>query len=240
MNNYLVATIHPWNIARYQQYSQTLPGKWHLITTKDELTLDKIDKITPKYIFFPHWSWIVPEEILNKYTCVCFHMTDLPYGRGGSPLQNLIMNGLSETKVSALQMTTELDAGPIFIKKPLTLTGSAEDIFLRLAKVVAQMIAEMVTSSPIATPQQGDVVYFKRRTPQQSEIPEGLSTKELYNFIRMLDAPGYPKAFIYKDNYKLEFTQAQITANKLTAEVTFIVQNNNESSKSCQNNLPKK
>ncbi len=26
-----------------------------------------------------------------KFECVCFHMTDVPYGRGGSPLQNLII-----------------------------------------------------------------------------------------------------------------------------------------------------
>ena len=45
----------------------------------------------PKYIFFPHWSKKVDTKIVNNYECVCFHETDLPYGRGGSPIQNLIL-----------------------------------------------------------------------------------------------------------------------------------------------------
>lgn len=228
MNNYLVVTIHSWNIEQYHQYSQILSGNWHLISAKDELTLNKIDKIKPKYIFFPHWSWIVPEEITRKYTCICFHMTDLPFGRGGSPLQNLIIRGIEQTKVSALKMTKELDAGPIYLKMPLSLTGSAEQIFLRLAKVITQMISEIITNSPTPTKQQGEIVYFKRRTAAQSKIPADLSAKELYNFIRMLDAPSYPKAFIQKDNYKLTFSNARLVENKVTAEVTFTLPNNNE------------
>ena len=30
------------------------------------------------------------QEIHENYKCIIFHMTDLPFGRGGSPLQNLI------------------------------------------------------------------------------------------------------------------------------------------------------
>ncbi len=33
----------------------------------------------------------MPREIFENWACVVFHMTDLPYGRGGSPLQNLIV-----------------------------------------------------------------------------------------------------------------------------------------------------
>ena len=47
-------------------------------------------------------------------------MTDLPYGRGGSPLQNLIVRGHKHTMISAIKCVKELDAGPIYLKKPLT------------------------------------------------------------------------------------------------------------------------
>ena len=50
-------------------------------------------------------------------------MTDLPYGRGGSPLQNLIVRGWKETKVLALKVVEELDAGPIYYKKRLAYMG---------------------------------------------------------------------------------------------------------------------
>ena len=56
-------------------------------------------------------------------------MTDLPFGRGGSPLQNLITRGISKTKISALRCNEEIDAGPIYLKRPLSLHGSAEEIY---------------------------------------------------------------------------------------------------------------
>ena len=44
-------------------------------------------------------------------------MTDLPYGRGGSPLQNLILDNKQKTMISAFKMTERMDEGPIYIKK---------------------------------------------------------------------------------------------------------------------------
>src|SRR5689334_14815339 len=75
-----------------------------LLKEKEELNMGDIIKIDPTYIFFMHWSWIIPAEIFSRYTCVVFHMTDLPYGRGGSPLQNLIIRGHKETKITAIKV----------------------------------------------------------------------------------------------------------------------------------------
>jgi hypothetical protein len=51
----------------------------------------------------PHWSHLIPESIWGPCPTVIFHMTDLPYGRGGSPLQNLIQRGHSSTMLTALR-----------------------------------------------------------------------------------------------------------------------------------------
>lgn len=221
MSNFIVATIHPWNIKAFNHYSKTLTGNWHLITDKDDLTVEIINQINPDYIFFPHWSWLVPNDIYTQWNCVCFHMTDVPFGRGGSPLQNLIIRGLSKTKVSALQMTEQLDAGPVYLKHPMALNGSANDIFNQLANVVADMISEIVAKKPVPIEQSGDIVHFERRTPEQSEIPNDISVEKLYDFIRMLDAPSYPKAFVQQGSNKLEFSDAKLENGTLTAKVTF-------------------
>jgi len=218
-NNYLVVTKHQWNIEEYQHYSKTLPGNWYLVTDKDSLTLNYLKTINPKYIFFPHWSWLVPQEVISQYECVCFHMTDVPYGRGGSPLQNLILRGHNNTKVSALKMVEELDAGPVYLKTILDLSGSAESIFNRLSQIIAKMIKEIVYTEPSPEDQVGQVEMFERRKPEQSEIPQDLSNIEIYDFIRMLDAPGYPKAFISMNNKKLEFSNAQLINGELTANI---------------------
>ena len=135
-NNYVVATVKTWNDKAFALHTSKIAGHWHLVKSPEELTLEYLLDIKPRYIFFPHWSWIVPVEITKQYECVCFHMTDVPYGRGGSPLQNLIIRGHTETKLSALNMQSGLDVGPVYIKKDLSLQGSATNIFERAAELV--------------------------------------------------------------------------------------------------------
>lgn len=94
--------------------------------------------MNPDFVFFPHWSYIIPKSIYERYTCVVFHMTDLPVGRGGSPLQNLIVRGIRETKISAIKVQQEIDAEPIYMKRPETLEGSAKDIFCRISEIISQ------------------------------------------------------------------------------------------------------
>ncbi len=225
--NYLVVTTKQWNLEVYEEHISKLEGSWLVITDKENLTLDNIQKISPKYIFFIHWSWIVPEEIVKRHECVCFHMTDLPYGRGGSPLQNLIIQGCEKTMLSALRMEKGVDTGPIYYKKPLSLHGSAYDIYKRAGKLCWDMISDFIKDNPCPVSQKGVVTNFKRRTPEQSQIPEGLLLKEMYDYIRMLDAPGYPKAFLEMNGYRLEFESSDYTNHKLNAKVSFIKREDN-------------
>ncbi len=149
-------------------------------------------------------------------------MTDLPYGRGGSPLQNLIIRGRKETQITALKMTQEMDAGDIYKKSYLDLSGSAQEIFIRASKKIVELINFIIMKEPNPIEQKGTVTNFQRRVLEQSQIPEGLSLKEMYNYIRRLDAPGYPKAFSEMGEYKLEFEGSEYIDGKLTAKVNFI------------------
>ena len=212
MTNYIIATIKPWNIDAYHRHVAHLPGQWHLITKKDDLTPKLIEELQPRYIFFPHWSWIVPQEILKTTECVCFHMTDVPYGRGGSPLQNLIVRGHTDTKLTALRMVEELDAGPVYLKEPLSLQGSASEIFERVADLVYKMAKDIVNENIQPIAQTGDVVAFDRRTPEMSALPQNAPLESIYDHIRMLDADTYPPAFLKYGNLILKFSNAKTDA----------------------------
>lgn len=220
--NYLVCTIKSWNIAAFKKRTPDFPGNWHLMSDKDELTMEKLSTINPRYIFFPHWSWIVPEDILYAYECVCFHMTDVPYGRGGSPLQNLIIRGHKDTKLTALKMSNDLDAGPVYMKQDLSLDGTAADILKRAGEMSFETMKNIIKNQPTPTEQTGEPTLFKRRTPDMSQIPEDAPIDKIYDHIRMLDAEGYPNAFIpYGDGF-LSFTGAELTKEgELTAKVRF-------------------
>jgi methionyl-tRNA formyltransferase len=219
-NVYVIATIRPWNIDIYQRVIANYPGTWHLVTKPEELTSEFLKQVNPRYVFFPHWSHIVPDDILSSADCVCFHMTDLPFGRGGSPLQNLIAAGHKETMISALKMTSRVDAGPIYLKRPLSLEGLAEEIFIRASESISEMILEIVNHEPMPAEQQGNPTFFKRRTPEQSEIGEDIvSLDKLFDHIRMLDAEGYPRAFIQHGRFRLEISRPALRTNAIEATV---------------------
>jgi len=216
--NYLVCAIKSWNIKVFNEIISKYEGAWSLIT--EDLTLEKVKEIDPKYIFFPHWSKRVPEEIINSYECIGFHETPLPYGRGGSPIQNMIIRGHKETILTAFRVTKDFDAGDIYLQRHLSLDGLAEEIYIRISKIIAAMI-ECIVDGDYSQPkkQVGAVVHFIRRNPTESEIPKNLTKEELFDFIRMLDAEGYPKAFIDFGKFRLEFTRPALKTNGIICDV---------------------
>ena len=148
MENILIVSEKSWNKELVSYLQSTMPQyAFYLISQKEDFTVERIGSISPVKIFIPHWSYIIPSAIFERYECIVFHMTDLPYGRGGSPLQNLIVRGLTATKLSALRVEVGLDTGPVYLK------------------------------------------------------------------IRMLDADGYPHAYIEKGEFRYEFTRASIKAD---------------------------
>lgn len=194
---------------------------WEILRVHNasDLTLENLYEFRPHYIFFPHWSYIIPREIFENFECVIFHMTDLPYGRGGSPLQNLIIRGHSSTKLSAIRCVKELDAGPIYIKRDLSLQGTAEDILLRAGNLVFEMIEYIVYHKPVPVEQIGEPTIFRRRLPKDSYLTDFNDFEKLYDFIRMLDGNGYPRAFIECDSLKFEFYDANLGFENITAKV---------------------
>jgi len=217
---YLVLGCKPWNRRLFDESLRQLPGRWTFVDSAKTLTSDFVSELSPRYIFFLHWSWRVPEEIVKRFECVCFHMTDVPFGRGGSPLQNLIVRGLRKTKLTALRMTEEFDAGPVYLKKPLSLEGGAEEIYLRAGCLSAKMIQQIVREEMTPVPQQGKAVNFKRRTPAESEVKTSSSLEELHDFIRMLDAEGYPHAFFHHSGMRYELSRPALYDGRIVADVT--------------------
>ncbi len=218
----IIATIKEWHIKnakRFQAINNT-NHKVDLITNPSELTEDLFMRLDPDWVFFPHWSWKIPSYIYSLYRCVIFHMTDLPYGRGGSPLQNLIVRGHQETKISAIRVAEEMDAGPVYMKKTLSLHGTAEEIFIRASDIIfSEMIPNILTNSIEPLEQIGEPVVFKRRTKAESAINECKTLDRLYDLIRMLDGEGYPPAFFETEEFIFEFTRASRKVGFILADV---------------------
>ena len=210
MENILIVSEKSWNKELVSYLQSTMPQyAFYLISQKEDFTVERIGSISPVKIFIPHWSYIIPSAIFERYECIVFHMTDLPYGRGGSPLQNLIVRGLTATKLSALRVEVGLDTGPVYLKMDLSLSGTAEEIFVRVNKLVGKMIVEIIQNNLQPVPQEGDPVVFKRRKPEQSDMSGLEKLEEIFDYIRMLDAHAY----IEKGEFRYEFTRASIKAD---------------------------
>ena len=220
-NYNIIVTIKPWNIDFFKKNISKLKGNWILITKTSKLSLNELKKINVKNIYFIHWSKFIPKQIYKKYNCISFHMTDLPYGRGGSPLQNLILRKKKITKISAFKVNNKIDGGPIYLKKKLRLGGSAQEIFIRAVKVVFQMIKQIDNIKLDPKPQKVSKITFKRLTKKDNflNLKKIKNLDELYDRIRMVDAPEYPDAYTKNNKFVFNFTKVKKIKNILYSSV---------------------
>jgi methionyl-tRNA formyltransferase len=215
MFKYIVLSEKSWHKDLFNDLKQSFNNnEWLLIDAKSDFNLENLDKFRPTKIFIPHWSYIIANEIYENYECIVFHMTDLPFGRGGSPLQNLIERGFTKTKISAIKVEKGLDTGDVYLKEELSLNGTAREIFQRSVSIVEQMIRKIIIEDIKPVPQTGEITEFKRRKPDDGNLAILSDLEKVYDFIRMLDCEGYPHAFIETSEFKIEFTNANFQSNK--------------------------
>ena len=206
MNKYVLLSNKDWHSSLFEKLkSYFYNDEWVLINEEKNFNEKFLMKFMPTKIFIPHWSNLITKAIYENFDCILFHMTDLPYGRGGSPLQNLIVEGHKSTKISALKVSKGIDEGPIYLKRDLSLHGTAKDIFLRSSDIIYEMIISIINNSLIPIEQQGKPTLFKRRKPEQGDISKLNDLSRIYDYIRMLDCEGYPNAFIKFNKIKVEF-----------------------------------
>jgi len=183
------------------------------ITNKKDLNIKKINIINPRIIFVPHWHWKINEEIFDAYMTIIFHSTPLPFGRGGSPIQNMILRGFSKTKICAIEAKNDIDSGNIFLKKDLSLKGSANEIYNRMYSIILKMIKFLIRYKlPRAKAQRGKIVFFNRRKENDSYIDfSSFTLNKIYDYIRMLDLDykKFPKAFTILDRYRFIFSKVK-------------------------------
>lgn len=201
MQKYLFVGYREWAIRAYKELNLTIP----IVTTIDQLNEQLNLNKDLKYVFFVGWSNIIEESIIETFECFCIHPSSLPLYRGGSPIQNQIIDGVLDSSVTLFKMNDRLDAGPIFAQKYLSLRGSLEEIFNRISFITADLIRTFILKIDsgimytLIMQDEEKATFYKRRKPSQSEITldefENSTALQLYNKIRSLDDP-YPNAFI--------------------------------------------
>jgi methionyl-tRNA formyltransferase len=102
------------------------------------------------------------------------------------------------------------------------LQGTAREIFLRAGRKMVEMTLLIIREQPEPVPQEGDPTVFKRRKPEDGNIGQLTELDKIYDYIRMLDADGYPPAFIETEHFRIEFSRASLHTEKITADVSIV------------------
>lgn len=195
-----------WALNIYDTLVKKTDDTYLIIRSKSQFNENVIRDFQPNLILFYGWSWTVDAALVQDYKCLMLHPSPLPKYRGGSPIQNQIIAGERESKVSIFVMNNEIDAGDIVGQEDLSLEGSLSSIFKQIEDVGVKLTLKIITNGLNPEPQNHtSATYFKRRNMADSEITLEELTKSsaeyLFNKIRMLAYP-YPNAYIKTSNGK--------------------------------------
>jgi methionyl-tRNA formyltransferase len=80
------------------------------------------------------------------------------------------------------------------------------------------MIVQILQRHPRPRPQVGGPTTFKRRTPEESNLAKAQTLQQVFDMIRMLDAEGYPSAFLEIGAFRIEFTRASRKTDHLMVD----------------------
>ena len=213
MSKIIIISKKKWDRTNYNFYKNS---KEFILL--DSINLKKINQIKPRIIFFIFWSKIIPEKIFLNFLCIQFHASDLPKFKGGSPIQNQILSKIHKTKITAFQINKKIDGGDICMKSSIFLNGKAENIYKNIEKKALEMILKLSKKKKILfTTQKGKSSFYYRRKPYQSNLSYVINKKlnGIYDFIRMLDADNYPKAYYILGNKKIELSDVSLDSQSV-------------------------
>jgi len=144
---------------------------------------------------------IIPSKYLsyNKHNIV-IHPSKLPYGKGWSPLAWQILDNKNDIPVTLFEASPKVDSGKVYFTDTVNLNGSElnETIKQRQGEVIIKMVKKLVKEIDEMKPykQQGEEVFFSKRTKKDSELDINKSIKEQFNLLRVVDNERYPAYFV--------------------------------------------
>lgn len=141
---------------------------------------------------------------LNKYNLVV-HESDLPKGKGWSPLTWQILEGKNSIPITLFEAQARVDSGIVYNKSSIKLKGdelieeirhlqgiATQDLILDFLKNIENIEGKK---------QEGIESFYAKRTAKDSELDPSKSIDEQFNLLRVCDNDRYP-AFFMKNGKK--------------------------------------
>lgn len=154
--------------------------------------------------FFLSCEQLVPQNILDKNNHnIVVHGSDLPKGKGWSPLTWQILEGKNEIVMSLFEAVENVDSGRIYLQETVKFTGN--ELIDELREIQAQSILDLCIKFMKEYPeiinqgreQLGESSFYPKRGPKDSEIDINKSIVDQFNLLRVVDNHKYPAFFKY-------------------------------------------
>ncbi|MBL69339.1 MAG: UDP-2,4-diacetamido-2,4,6-trideoxy-beta-L-altropyranose hydrolase [Verrucomicrobiales bacterium] len=147
-------------------------------------------------------SQIMKEEIMrrNKNNLVV-HESNLPEGKGWSPLTWQVLEGKNTIPITLLEAGKYIDSGIIYLRDNIYFNGSEliDEMRARQAKYTFKICSQFVRKYPdiIAEgmPQKGEETFYRKRTKKESRLDVQKSIAEQFDLLRVVDNERYPAYF---------------------------------------------
>lgn len=167
---------------------------------------------------------IVPQAIIDLFSpgIINVHPSLLPKYRGPSPIESAIKNGDSVTGVSIMQLSAQMDAGPVYTAKehPLTGTETRPELYHALADIGTNLLLEtlpaIIDGSLQPTPQNEQNASYCQLLQKSDALldPTALTAKQAERNIRAYI--GFPKSKLNLLNQTVIVTKAHASSQQKT------------------------
>jgi methionyl-tRNA formyltransferase len=153
--------------------------------------------------FFLGCSRIVPGEVLRRNRLnLVVHGSDLPLGRGFSPIPWQVLEGKNRIPIVLFEAEEALDAGPIYFRDEIELDGTEllDEIHVKTWEKIEMLVRTFLDQYGKVRPraQHGAPTFYERRTQKDDELDPHRTLAEQFDHLRIVDNERYPAWFTYR------------------------------------------
>lgn len=157
------------------------------------------------FCFCLSFSKVLRREIRDRFDhTLVVHASDLPTGKGWSPLSWQVLEGKNQIPVSLFEADDSVDSGPIYARRLIDFEGYEliDGLRKKLAETTYDLcswfVAEYPCSSTQPRMQKGTESFYSRRGPKDSQLDVTKTIAEQFNLLRIVDNHVYPAFFELK------------------------------------------
>ncbi|MDR0606705.1 MAG: hypothetical protein LBG80_20740 [Bacteroidales bacterium] len=157
--------------------------------------------------FIISFDKILKKEYLNKHQHnIVVHESNLPKGKGMSPLTWQILEGENRIPITLCEADEQVDAGKIYIQDYLIFRGDEliDELRHKQAIKTCDMCLDFIRSYPkiidVGREQIGESTFYRRRYPTDSKLDIDKTIREQFNLLRIVDNEKYPAFFEIADH----------------------------------------